>query len=1114
MGAVKDRLIQSKKLFIGSMQRHKHFRGSLFSFIALLLLAMSALFCPVGAGAAINVEVTGDGITTPTVVSQVYLEAMPQVQSVYSTINTWPTKKWYVARGVRLADLLTAAGIKDEAQTIIVTSTDGYKLKFTRKELLEDTRYYYPGLKDNDEYLGNIPGSPDGALEVDTILALASVENSDDPDNMTGQYAPLLVMGQRWVTEQTNNAFIKYVKTIEVSTAAPAKWERPEASPAGGVVAAGTQVALSTSDMDGDNIHYTTDGSDPTIESPMYNWIKRRWWSNRSEDLEAVNHTVDVTQSMTIKAVTIGFGREDSDIVSFDYEVLLAESPTLAADTTDNTVGQAVDIIFTDDPDWRSAISNVDVNGNSISGKYDIAAGTITINADVFTAGGNYEVVINADGYSDASVSQPMTAIVSLNSPSGGQEFSRGQLVSIQGAAESIPNLNISVIGPLGDIVYGPADIVTVNGEFETSFSLSSTADTGTYTIILDCAELPALLTSNFKCAVGSGGGVTGGDVVLTIAGDGVTSPKTFTLEQLQAMNQHRQVYSVINTWPTKKWYVGEGVRLRYLLESAGMKSGARQLRFTAEDGYTVRLTVEELLHDSRYYFPRFKEGSGDADGHVPGSTAGAVEVETMLALESAEGTDDPGYMNSLNALLLMMGQRAVTEQDGNLFVKDLNRIDVLTSSPSTWDKPVADPAGGVVEAGTQVRLSNNNMDDDKIYYTTDGSTPTVASPMYNWVASRWWGARGDEVVESINHPIEINENTTIKARTIGHGKKDSDVVTFSYQVEKAAAAASGTASGSKLTVISYGSTASLELPPGAIIGGDEVVVKIEKAAVLPALPSGYKYGSGVYEFSIGGEYNYSFARGVTIKLRFDTELVSGTEMASIYYYDDVSGQWTNIGGSVLDSIISVEVDHFTKFAVLIYDKSMLEAIQIPQAVQPMQPLQPSLNLTDTAGHWAEASINRLLAMGAVSGYPDGSFKPDNPISRAEFIMVLVKAFQLEGPGGRVYDDTGGHWAKDYISIATSHDIVKGYSDTIFGPDDYITREQMAVMICKAAGISFLTEETGFADRGSISGWARGAVGAAARDKIINGYPDNTYQPMRTATRAEAATVIVNALGK
>ncbi|OQA05350.1 MAG: Surface layer protein precursor [Firmicutes bacterium ADurb.Bin373] len=84
----------------------------------------------------------------------------------------------------------------------------------------------------------------------------------------------------------------------------------------------------------------------------------------------------------------------------------------------------------------------------------------------------------------------------------------------------------------------------------------------------------------------------------------------------------------------------------------------------------------------------------------------------------------------------------------------------------------------------------------------------------------------------------------------------------------------------------------------------------------------------------------------------------------------------------------------------------------------------------------------------------------------------------------------------------------------MFGPDDCITREQMAVMICKAARIPYLDEEIGFADWDGISEWARGAVSAAAGKKIINGYPDNTFQPIRNATRAEAVTVILNALDK
>lgn len=1088
----------------------KSCRVFFLSIMLSLLFVCSALARPGAAGAEISVEITGDGVTAPTVISQVYLEAMPQVQSTYSTINTWPTKKFYAARGVRLADLLTTAGIKDEARTIIVTASDGFKMTFTRKELLEDARYYYPGLKDNHEYYGYIPGSPDGAVEVDAILALASVEGSDDFSLMDGSNAPLLVMGQRWVTEQTNNAFVKYVKTIEVSTATPAKWESPAAAPGAGTVATGTLVALSTSDMDGDNIHYTTDGSNPTYESPMYNWIKKRWWSTRSDELADINHPIDVTGSMTIKAVAIGFGKEDSDIVSFEYEVPLLTPPALAADTDGNSAGRAVDITFTDDADWRGAINDVSVNGSSIAGRYVLAPGTITIDAGVFSAAGSYQVAVAAGGYYDAVVVQSMTSIVTLNSPSAGQEFKQGQTVPIRGTAEGVTLLNIKVAGPRGDTVYGPADIVTDNGAFETGFSLSSGADTGAYTIIINCAELPAPVTGAFKCVSGTGGTVPVGDVVLTISGDGVAGTRTFTLEQLQAMDQHRQVYSAINTWPTKKWYVGEGVRLRDLLESAGIKSSARQLRFTSKDGYSVKLTVRELLNDTRYYFPRFKEGSSDSDGHIPGSAGGAVEVEPMLALVSAEGVEDPGYMNSLNALLLMMGQRAVTEQTGNLFVKKVNRIDVLTSSPASWDEPVADPPGGFVEAGTLVRLSNNNMDDDKIYYT-DGSTPTVESQMYNWIASRWWSARGDDVVESINHPIEINKTTVIKAVTIGPGKADSDVVTFSYQVEEAPAAAGGTAGGGKRTVISYGSEASIEIPPGAITG-DEVAVKIEKIAALPALPPGCEYGGGVYEFSIDGVNNYSFADSVTIKLRFDPDLAGEAEIPAIHYYHEAAGEWINIGGTVNGSNMSVQVDHFTKFAVLICAATVLEPVQL-QPVQPMQPPQAGI-FADTVGHWAEESINRLHAMGAVSGYGDGSFKPDSPVSRAEFIAILVKAFHLEGQGGKVFDDTAGHWARDYIAAAAIYGIAGGYSDNMFGPDDFITREQMAVMTCRAARIPFLHEETGFADRDSISGYARGAVAAAAGAKIMGGYPDHTFRPGGIATRAEAATVIINALGE
>ncbi|MDD4237293.1 MAG: S-layer homology domain-containing protein [Desulfotomaculaceae bacterium] len=456
----------------------------------------------------------------------------------------------------------------------------------------------------------------------------------------------------------------------------------------------------------------------------------------------------------------------------------------------------------------------------------------------------------------------------------------------------------------------------------------------------------------------------------LEITGDAITTPLSLTREQLQSMEQYQHVYSAINTWPTKKWYVGTGVKLRDLFEQAGMLEEARLIRFISSDGYTLTLTVQELLKDKRYYFPGLKgDNLQDSDGHTPGSAAEAEEVEPILALESVEGSNNPEYMNDLNSLLLMLGQRAVTEQNGNLFSKYVNKIEVLTTEPEKWDNPQANPVSGEVPTGSMIALSNANMDDDKIFYTTDGSTPTMNSPMYNWIAKRWWSSRADDLGK-INCPVgPINNDTVIKAITIGPGKYDSDIVTFNYQV----------------------------------------------AGADPA---------------------------------------PGTE----------------------------------------------------------EP-QKTTGLNDVAGHWAQDNINKLVAQGCISGYPDGSFKPDSTITRAEFATVLVKAFKLENNAGKTFTDTAAHWAKDYVATAAANGLVNGYAGGTFGPDDLITREQVAVMIVKAAKLAPAAEAPQFADSDSISVWAVQAIAAATENEIMKGYSDNTVRPGGSATRAEAVTVIMNALG-
>ncbi len=267
----------------------------------------------------------------------------------------------------------------------------------------------------------------------------------------------------------------------------------------------------------------------------------------------------------------------------------------------------------------------------------------------------------------------------------------------------------------------------------------------------------------------------------LKITGDGVANPVTFSLEELQSMEQYEHIYSTVNTWPTKRWYVGKGIKLRDLLAIADLKKDAQLIVFTSTDGYSITLTVQELLRDSRYYFPGLMENSA-SDGSIPGSPEGALEVEPILALLSAEGSNNPAHMNDMNSLQLICGQRVVNEQTNTLFLKYVEKIEVLTIEPAQWDNPRVNIGSGQVAAGTLLELNTKGSDADKIYFTTDGSIPTINSPMFNWSAKRWWSQRPD-TLSSINKPIEIKEGTVIKAITIGPGRADSEVVTFIYQI-------------------------------------------------------------------------------------------------------------------------------------------------------------------------------------------------------------------------------------------------------------------------------------------------------------------------------------------
>ena len=158
-------------------------------FVGILLLAFAFnLPAPdLALAASDTLEITGEGVANPMILTRAQLEIMDQEQYVYSTINTWPTKNLYIGRGVKLNHLLgpDQAGMKPEATLVKFTSIDGYAVLLTVKELFKDKRYYFPNFKvsggsDSD---GHLPGDPSGKVEVEPIIAL-SARRSANPKYM------------------------------------------------------------------------------------------------------------------------------------------------------------------------------------------------------------------------------------------------------------------------------------------------------------------------------------------------------------------------------------------------------------------------------------------------------------------------------------------------------------------------------------------------------------------------------------------------------------------------------------------------------------------------------------------------------------------------------------------------------------------------------------------------------------------------------------------------------------------------------------------------------------------------------------------------------------------
>ncbi|WP_166242611.1 S-layer homology domain-containing protein [Paenibacillus turpanensis] len=167
----------------------------------------------------------------------------------------------------------------------------------------------------------------------------------------------------------------------------------------------------------------------------------------------------------------------------------------------------------------------------------------------------------------------------------------------------------------------------------------------------------------------------------------------------------------------------------------------------------------------------------------------------------------------------------------------------------------------------------------------------------------------------------------------------------------------------------------------------------------------------------------------------------------------------------------------------------------------------------DTNGHWAEKAIQEFAAGKKVKGYSDGTFKPDQAMTRAELVTTINNVFGYDQAAEFAFSDVQPtDWFYKEIGKASSIGYISGYEDGSFRANHLITRQETAVLMDKLLSLPASNTAAAYNDTANSPAWSTDAIGAVIDASIITGYEGNVFRPEANVTRAEAVTILQRAL--
>ncbi len=376
--------------------------------------------------------------------------------------------------------------------------------------------------------------------------------------------------------------------------------------------------------------------------------------------------------------------------------------------------------------------------------------------------------------------------------------------------------------------------------------------------------------------------------------------------------------------------------------------------------------------------------------------------------------------------------------------------------------------------------------------YTISGLSPSTTYEIAIWTVDSVGNA---SPAQTLNATTKVGNGSSNPGNSGGPGGAGSSGNPSGADLERADI---GTTDGEMKF---FDGAFKLWLPAGA--AGAAKQVAATRYADSPAPTPGHlRLMSKAYEWKLEPESGRLTAAG-KLTIAYDETLLRGADIRKlgVYRQDEADRtRWVYVGGIIdgSDRTVTVATEEPGTYAVLLAD----------------------LTFDDLANHWSRAEVEALAARGIVSGDPDGSFRPNGRITRAEFVkllMPLLGGTATTGSAPEFGDVAPNAWYAPFVSQAAAAGIVQGAGGR-FRPSDPVTREEMAVMLFRALGVdpdiklnaqAILSR---FADSERVSGWASLQIAYAVQNGLLQGGSGGKLRPEATATRSEAAVIVLRAL--